>query len=26
MFNTQTGNWIGAADPDWTGTVAGAKQ
>jgi gamma-glutamyltranspeptidase/glutathione hydrolase len=24
MFNTQTGNWIGAADPDWTGTVAGA--
>jgi gamma-glutamyltranspeptidase/glutathione hydrolase len=24
MFNSQTGNWIGAADPDWTGTVAGA--
>ena len=26
MFNTQTGNWIGAADPDWTGTVIGVKK
>ena len=26
MFNTQTGNWIGAADPDWTGTAVGAKK
>jgi gamma-glutamyltranspeptidase/glutathione hydrolase len=23
MFNNKTGNWIGAADPDWTGTAEG---
>jgi gamma-glutamyltranspeptidase/glutathione hydrolase len=23
MFNDKTGNWIGAADPDWTGTAEG---